>query len=256
VGGKGLFVKEIEEALLDGRVDLAVHSMKDMPAEIPPGLIIGAVPPRENPLDALITSGPESLEALPRGARVGTSSLRRGAQIRHLRPDAVIVALRGNLDTRLRKLESSDLDAIVLAAAGLMRLGLTDRISAYLQPDQMLPAVGQGALCIEAREQDPATRDLLSLLDHPESHTAVTAERAFLNILQGGCQVPLAAHAQLREGRLHMQGLVAELDGRRILRATAEGTPASAEEIGRGLGEALLAQGADQILERLRQNAG
>jgi hydroxymethylbilane synthase len=256
VGGKGLFVKEIEEALLDGRVDLAVHSMKDMPAEIPTGLIIGAVPPRENPLDALITVGPGSLETLPKGARVGTSSLRRGAQIKHLRPDAVIVALRGNLDTRLRKLASSDLDAIVLAAAGLLRLGLADRIRAYLQPDQMLPAVGQGALCIEAREQDPATRNLLSALNHPETHTAVTAERAFLKTLQGGCQVPLAAYAQLRQGRLHMQGLVAELDGHRLLRATAQGSPADAEAIGRGLGEELLAQGADQILERLRHHAG
>ncbi|MBI5896395.1 MAG: hydroxymethylbilane synthase, partial [Desulfobacterales bacterium] len=164
VGGKGLFVKEIEEALLDGRVDLAVHSMKDMPAEILPGLIIGAVPPRETPLDALICSGPGTLKSLPRGARVGTSSLRRGAQIRHLRPDVAIVTLRGNLDTRLRKLESSDLDAIVLAAAGLTRLGLADRIHTYLQPDQMLPAVGQGALCIEARAQDPATQALLASL--------------------------------------------------------------------------------------------
>jgi hydroxymethylbilane synthase len=256
VGGKGLFVKEIEEALLDGHVDLAVHSMKDMPAEIPPGLTIGAVPPRENPLDALITSGPESLASLPKGARIGTSSLRRGAQIKHLRPDAVIVALRGNLDTRLRKLESSDLDAIVLAAAGLLRLGLAERIRAYLPADQMLPAVGQGALCIEAREHDPVTRELLGLLDHPETRTAVTAERAFLTTLQGGCQVPLAAHAQLRQDRLHMQGLVADLDGRRILRATAQGAPASAEEIGRGLGKDLLAQGADQILERLRHHAG
>ncbi len=256
VGGKGLFVKEIEEALLDRRVDLAVHSMKDMPAEIPAGLTIGAVPQRENPLDALITSVPGSLETLPKGARIGTSSLRRGAQIKHLRPDAVIVALRGNLDTRLRKLESSDLDAIVLAAAGLRRLGLADRIHAYLQPDQMLPAVGQGALCIEAREQDPATQALLAALDDPETHIAISAERAFLNTLQGGCQVPLAAYAQLREGRLHMQGLVAELDGRRILRSTAQGSPNAAQAIGRGLAEDLLAQGADQILERLRQNAG
>jgi len=160
------------------------------------------------------------------------------------------------LDTRLRKLESSDLNAIVLAAAGLRRLGLADRIHAYLQPDQMLPAVGQGALCIEARERDPATQALLAALDDPETHIAISAERAFLNTLQGGCQVPLAAYAQLREGRLHMQGLVAELDGRRILRATAQGSPDAAEAIGRGLAEDLLAQGADQILERLRQNAG
>ncbi len=256
VGGKGLFVKEIEEALLDGRVDLAVHSMKDMPAEIPPGLTIGAVPRRENPLDAFIASGFKSLAQLPEGARVGTSSLRRGAQIKHLRPDAVIVPLRGNLDTRLRKLAGSGLEAIVLAAAGLLRLGLADRIQAYLTPDQMLPAVGQGALCIEAREQDPATLALLSALDHPETHTAIKAERAFLKKLQGGCQVPLAAHAQLKDGRLSMQGLVAELDGCRILRAEAQGEPAAAEAIGCGLADDLLARGADQILERLRQNAG
>jgi len=256
VGGKGLFVKEIEEALLDRRVDLAVHSMKDMPAEIPPGLTIGAIPLRENPLDVLICSRAATLQTLPPGARVGTSSLRRAAQIQYLRPDATIVALRGNLDTRLRKLACSDLDAIVLAAAGLLRLGLGERISAYLQPEQMLPAVGQGALCIESRAQDPATQAVLAQLDHPETRIAVTAERAFMNKLQGGCQVPLAAHAQLRDGRLHMQGLVAELDGRRILRAEAQGAPTTAEAIGHGLAEELLAQGADDILERLRQNAG
>jgi hydroxymethylbilane synthase len=256
VGGKGLFVKEIEEALLDGRVDLAVHSMKDMPAEVPAGLAIGAVPTRANPLDALVCLGPTSLERLPQGARVGTSSLRRAAQIKHLRPDVTIVALRGNLDTRLRKLESTDLDAIVLAAAGLLRLGLDARITAYLDPAQMLPAVGQGALCIESRDADPLTRPLLAQLDHADTRTAVMAERAFLRRLQGSCQVPLAAYAQLRDGRLHIDGLVAELDGSRIIRARAEGSPEAAEAIGLRLAEELLVQGAEAILERLQHHGG
>lgn len=256
VGGKGLFVKEIEEALLDGRIDLAVHSMKDMPAEVPDGLTIGAVPQRENPLDAMICRQNNTLATLPRNARVGTSSLRRAAQLQHLRPDITIVPLRGNLDTRLKKLESEGLDAIVLAAAGLLRLGWAERISACLETTQMLPAVGQGALCIETRAGDPKTLPIVSALDHAATRIAVTAERAFLKRLEGGCQVPLAGHAVLKGEKVAIEGLVAEIDGSRVLRAVAEGPAAEADPIGRRLAEDLLAQGADEILERLQANAG
>lgn len=255
VGGKGLFVKEIEEALIDGRIDLAVHSMKDMPAEIPEGLTIGAVPQRENPFDALISKTSQSIRQLPQGARVGTSSLRRSAQIQHLRPDVSIIPLRGNLDTRLKKLETTDLDAIVLAAAGLMRLGMAERISAYIDDTQMLPAVGQGALCIEIREQDPATQSIVSQLDHNDTHVAVIAERAFLRRLEGGCQVPLAAYATITKNQLQMKGLVAELDGGHIIKATAQAAPHDAASAGYQLAEDLLAQGAGDILERLQHHA-
>lgn len=254
VGGKGLFVKEIEEALLDGRIDLAVHSMKDMPAEVPDGLTIGAVPRRENPLDALLCKQHTSLESLPQGARIGTSSLRRAAQIQHVRPDAVIIPLRGNLDTRLKKLDTTDLDAIILAAAGLKRLGLGDRITACLDERQMLPAVGQGALCIEIRDADDETHAMVAKLDHDETRTAVIAERAFLTRLQGGCQVPLAAHAKIVDRQLQMTGLVAELDGHRILKADAETSPDQAEKMGIQLAEELIAQGAGEILERLQDH--
>ena len=256
VGGKGLFVKEIEEALLDGRIDLAVHSMKDMPAEIPEGLVIGGVPQRENPLDALISNHHTLLETLPSNARIGTSSLRRAAQLLHLRPDFTIVPLRGNLDTRLKKLDGEGLDAIVLAAAGLLRLGWAERISTYLQTNQMLPAVGQGALCIETRENDPKTLPIMKALNHEETHTAVIAERAFLKRLEGGCQVPIAGHATLKSGQIVMEGLVAELDGRRVIRTRGEGPASTAAEIGTRLAEDLLSQGANEILERLQGHGG
>ncbi len=255
VGGKGLFVKEIEEALLDGRIDLAVHSMKDMPAELPEGLTICAVPKRENPLDALISVRYSSLDDLPDGARVGTSSLRRSAQLKHLRPDLVIVPLRGNLDTRLKKLETTDLDAIVLAAAGLMRLGLGDRITTYLTEAQMLPAVGQGALCIETRDADPAVRAIIEALDDPDTHTAVMAERAFLKRLEGGCQVPIAGHAKTEGTRVSLCGLVANLDGRTIIKNTMTGQAERADRLGRSLGEDLLERGAGPILEGLQRDA-
>nr|WP_281432282.1 hydroxymethylbilane synthase [Desulfatitalea alkaliphila] len=255
VGGKGLFVKEIEEALLDGRIDLAVHSMKDMPAALPEGLHIAAVPLRENPLDALISLRHASLADLPQGARVGTSSLRRGAQLLHQRPDLTIDPLRGNVDTRLKKLETTELDAIVLAAAGLTRLGLADRITAHIAPDIMLPAVGQGALCIEARNNDGATKQLLAALDHRPTHVAITAERAFLHRLEGGCQIPLAGHATLENDQLQLTGLVAELDGSRMVRATNRGAPDQAAALGRQLAETLLHRGAGEILERLQAHA-
>ena len=255
VGGKGLFVKEIEEALLAGAIDMAVHSMKDMPADIPPGLVIGAVPQRENPLDVLITKHHPSLEDLPRGAVIGTSSLRRSTQIQYLRPDIRIEPLRGNLDTRLKKLDATHLDAIVLAAAGIHRLGLSARISAYIPAEIMLPAVGQGALCIETRKDDPNITPLTDSLNHPLTYTTVTAERAFLHRLEGGCQVPIAAHATLHNHTVTLTGLVADLDGRHRIRSTVEGPEDQAALLGRRLAEQLLAQGADKILERLRHDA-
>jgi hydroxymethylbilane synthase len=261
VGGKGLFVKEIEEAMLNGNIDIAVHSMKDMPAELPDGLCIGAVPKRENPRDALVAEKYPSLADLPMGARVGTSSLRRSAQLLHLRPDLLIEPLRGNLDTRLKKLTTTDLDAIVLAAAGLRRLGLADRITATLDVETMLPAVGQGALCIERRTHDDAVAPVISALDDAATHTAVVAERAFLHRLEGGCQVPIAGHATLdqidqadREDNMTITGLVAELDGSRLIKQTMSGPRGQATELGLQLADALLAEGAGLILERLEQH--
>ncbi len=251
VGGKGLFVKEIESALLDGSVDLAVHSMKDMPAEIPEGLKIGPIPEREDPRDVLIAAAGGGLTDLPEGARVGTSSLRRGAQIRHLRPDIDIVPLRGNLDTRLRKLDEGQMDAVILAAAGVKRLGLTDRVSQYLETGVMLPAVAQGALCIEIRENDPRVEAMVSVLDHPPTRTVVLAERAFLNRLGGSCQVPIAGHGRLEEKRLTLSGLVAALDGSRIFSDRATGPAGECIEIGVRLAEALIDQGAGPILESI-----
>ncbi len=255
VGGKGLFVKEIEEALLSGRIDIAVHSMKDMPSELPPGLCIGAVPLRENPLDALVSERHASIDGLPRGARLGTSSLRRAAQLLHRRPDLSIEPLRGNLDTRLKKLANTELDAIVLASAGLKRLGMADRITAYIEPEIMLPAVGQGALCIESRTDDEDIGAIVSALNHDQSQIAVQAERAFSQRLEGGCQVPIAAYATVDSKQVKVTGLVAELDGRQVLKATMEGPIEQADAIGLKLAEHLLAQGAGSILERLMQDA-
>ncbi len=253
VGGKGLFVKEIEDAMLAGRIDLAVHSMKDMPAKIPPGLCIGAVPEREIPQDALVSRERIPLDRLPRGARVGTSSLRRGAQLKSVRPDIEIVPLRGNLDTRLRKLNTENLDAVILAAAGLKRMGLQDRVTEYIDDDRMLPAVGQGALCIECRENDPAVAPVMAALDHPETRTVVMGERAFLNRLEGGCQVPIAAHGTLTGEVLTLQGLVASLDGATVIRESLSGPARDAESIGVALAERLIASGAGPILESLKE---
>ena len=252
VGGKGLFVKEIEEALRDGRVDIAVHSMKDMPAEIPPGLCIGAVPERETPADVLIAREGRTLVQLGPSPRIGTSSLRRAAQLRHARPDVEITPLRGNLDTRLRKLAEERLDAIVLAAAGVKRLGLADRITEILAPDVMLPAVGQGALCVETRADDPLIGPLIAPLNHGATHWAVRAERAFLTRLEGGCQVPIAGHAVVDGEHLSMTGLVADLDGQTLVRQTLAGASKDAEAIGLTLAEQLLDEGARTILDHLQ----
>jgi len=251
IGGKGLFVKEIEEALLERRVDVAVHSMKDVPAELPGDLMLSTFPPRENPSDALIARKGCTLEQLPKGARVGTSSLRRGAQLLHFRPDLKLVSLRGNVDTRLNKLKSGDLEAIILATAGLNRLGLSGVITQAIPFHQLLPAVGQGVLGLEVRRDDDETIALLDFLDHTDTRTAVTAERAFLKTLEGGCQVPIAGFARMKGETLSFEGLVAELDGSRIYRQTVTGRRDEAKAIGIEAAQALLASGGGDVLKRL-----
>jgi hydroxymethylbilane synthase len=255
VGGKGLFVKEIEEALLDGRIDLAVHSMKDMPADIPEGLCIGAIPGREEPRDVLITRSGQPLDLMKTGSRVGTSSLRRSAQLLHVRPDLNIVPLRGNLDTRLKKLQSEPLDAIVLAAAGVRRLGLADRITQILDESVMLPAVGQGALCIETRDKDPRIASVVAALDDLPTRKVVMGERAFLNRLEGGCQVPIAGHGHIDKNGYTITGLVCDVDGSHQIKQARTGPDTRSEQIGLELAEALLAEGAGEILERLNADA-
>jgi hydroxymethylbilane synthase len=245
VGGKGLFTKEIEEALLDGRADVAVHSLKDLPTELPAGLALAAVPEREDPHDAIVG---KRLAELPQGARVGTSSLRRAAQLRNLRPDLSLQSVRGNLDTRLRKLDEGQYDAVVLAAAGLKRLGWAKRIAEILPASLMCPAVGQGALAIETRAEG-AGRDATADLDHTATHQSVAAERGLLAALGGGCQVPIGAHASVGDGRLKLVALVASPDGSEIVRGEIEGGPEQAESLGRALGADLLARGAQRILE-------
>ncbi len=252
IGGKGLFIKEIEAALLDDRVDIAVHSMKDMPSILPDGLCIGSIPEREAPQDVIISKNGARLAALESGARIGTGSLRRGAQLRHARPDITIVPLRGNLDTRFRKLETEKLDAIVVAAAGIKRLKLEHTITEYLDETIMLPAVGQGALCIEIRDNDSETHRLVKALEHPETRVVVSGERAFLNRLEGSCQVPVAGHGKLNDRRFTLQGLVANLDGTTVISDTLSGEMALAEQIGTALANRLLSMGADTILEKLK----
>ena len=252
VGGKGLFVKEIEEALLSGDIDLAVHSMKDMPAEIPSGLGIGAVPERETPLDVLISRENLPFKDLKTGARIGTSSLRRASQLRHIRPDIEIVPLRGNLDTRLHKLMTDNLDAIVLAAAGVKRLNLESRITQYLEPGVMLPAAGQGALCVEIRNDDTATAAFVKPLDHTATRVVIAGERAFLNHLGGSCQIPIAAFGEMIQNRFILRGLVSDLDGQQIVADTLEGAPDRSEHIGIELAKRLLSKGAEEILNHLK----
>ncbi len=251
VGGKGLFVKEIEEALLEGRIDLAVHSMKDVPAELPAPLHIAVTTEREDVRDALISAGNLPLAGLPHGARVGTSSLRRRAQLLAVRPDLDIIPLRGNLDTRLRKLDENQMAAIILASAGLRRMGLEGRISEHLRFEVMLPAIGQGALGIEMRREDERTYQLARFLDHPDTAVAVRAERALLARLEGGCQVPIAALGRLEGGRLHLSALVADLDGVHLIRASGEAEPAGAAALGLRVAEELLSRGAGEILAEI-----
>ena len=256
VGGKGLFVKELEGAILEGRADLAVHSLKDMTSQIPAGLLLACVPEREDPRDAFVGRVGPTLFALPEGARVGTSSLRRSCQILERRPDLRVVGLRGNVQTRLRKLVEEDLAGAVLALAGLRRLGLESRITEVLEPEVMLPAVGQGALAIECREDDAELRRMLEVLEDRQARIAVTAERAFLGRLEGGCTVPLAAHARLERDTVRVQALVGRPDGTQVMRATRAGTIADAERIGIDLADALLAAGAREILDAHRPRGG
>jgi hydroxymethylbilane synthase len=248
IGSSALFVKEIESALADGTVDLAVHSMKDMPSRLADGLSIGAIPERESAADVLISKNDLPFSGLPAGARIGTSSLRRGAQLLHARKDIEIVSLRGNLDTRIRKLDTEDLDAIVVAAAGVKRLNFEARITEYLADSILLPAVGQGALCLEIRKIDEVTAALVAVLDHAPTRAVVTAERSFLGQLGGTCQVPLAAHGKIEQSALTLTGLVAALDGEQVLRDQVTGPVEQAEALGVTLSERLVAMGADKIL--------
>lgn len=254
IGGKGLFVKEIEQALLDSRIDLAVHSMKDMPAELPPGLELCAFPQREDPRDALISPSSGNIESFPPSARVGTGSLRRRAQLLHLRPDLKIESIRGNVDTRLRKLEAENLHAVILAAAGLLRLGLEQHLTQRIPPEKILPAVGQGCLGIEVRSEDEGTINRVAFLNHQPTEFTVRAERAFLRKLQGGCQVPIAGFARLEGRELHLQGMVAELDGSRLIKDTITGPIRRGPQLGAALAGKLLDAGAAEILARIYEN--
>jgi hydroxymethylbilane synthase len=251
IGGKGLFTKEIEDALLDGVIDLAVHSLKDLPTVLPAGLSLAAVSSREDARDAFLSNEYRNLDALPKGAKVGTSSLRRQSQLLRLRRDLEVANLRGNLETRIRKLDERQYDAILLACAGLDRLGYQDRIVERLSVEQLCPAVGQGALAIEIREMDDETRNRLQSLHHAPTHSAVTAERAFLRRLGGGCQVPIAGHAWIEDSRLEMLGVVASTDGRQMFRDQASGSIERADALGAQLAERLLASGASEILKAL-----
>lgn len=253
IGGKGLFVKELEAALIDGRADLAVHSMKDVPMALPEGLSLAVICEREDPLDAFVSNHYASFADLPQGAKVGTSSLRRKCQILKARPDLEIIDLRGNVGTRLSKLDDGQYDAIILASAGLKRLGLAERIRHTIQPDVSLPAVGQGALGLECRSQDQAVLDLILPLMHAETNVCVRAERAFNAYLEGGCQVPIAGYATLQNGQLQIEGRVGSVDGQTILKAVQFGAPEQAEMLGEELAKALLAQGAGELLKALYQ---
>jgi hydroxymethylbilane synthase len=248
VGGKGLFVKEIEDALLDGRVDLAVHSMKDVPTELPDGLAVAIIPAREVAVDAFICNNWKTVAELPQKAIIGTSSLRRKAQLAALRPDLDIRDLRGNLDTRLRKLDEGMYDAIILAGAGLNRLGMAERITSLFDPGQMVPAIGQGALGLELRKNDDELLDSMQFLHDASTAIAVAAERAFLFRLEGGCQVPIGAHAIIEKDELTLTGLIASVDGKTVLREEQRAPASDAENLGRGLAEILLDQGGAAIL--------
>jgi hydroxymethylbilane synthase len=251
IGGKGLFVKELEQAMAAGRADLAVHSLKDVPMDLPEGFVLSCITEREDPRDALVSNQYTALEDLPVGARVGTSSLRRQAQLKANYPHLVIDTLRGNVNTRLRKLDEGQYDAILLAAAGLKRLGFGERIAAVLEPEQSLPAVGQGALGIEIPADRPDVAALLAPLHHAETAACVLAERALSRALQGGCQAPIGGYAVIRDGNLWLRGFVAELDGSGMIRAEAQGPVQDPEAVGHAVANQLLAQGAGELLVRL-----
>lgn len=253
LGGKGLFVKELEQGLLNGAADIAVHSMKDVPVELPPGLHLPVILQREDPRDAFVSNQYASIDELPPGARLGTASLRRQCQLRARRPDLDIVTLRGNVNSRLAKLDGGDFAAIMLAAAGLIRLGMGARITRLLEPDESLPAIGQGAIGIECRDGDSRVLGLIGALDHAPTHICVRAERALNTRLHGGCQVPIAGFAELGHDVIVLRGLVGSLDGQRFVRGVISGRPADAEELGTVLAEDLLARGAGAILAELHE---
>jgi hydroxymethylbilane synthase len=255
IGGKGLFVKELEQAMLDGRADIAVHSMKDVPVEFPEGLELNTICEREDPRDAFVSNKYKSLDELPQGAVVGTSSLRRQCQVRALRPDLDIRDLRGNVNTRLAKLDNGDYDAIILAAAGLIRLEMPERIADFIEPETSLPANGQGAVGIECRSDDERVKALLAPLEHTETRIRVLAERAMNRRLEGGCQVPIGAYALVNGEQVHIRGLVGAVDGSEILRDEVSGSVENAEQLGVQLAEQLLAQGADKILAEVYRDA-
>lgn len=248
IGGKGLFTKELETAMLNGEIDLAVHSLKDMPTVLPEGLVLAAITEREHPWDALISPAYKTISSLPFGAKIGTSSLRRKAQLLHHRPDLVISDLRGNLDTRLNKLESEKLDAIVLAEAGLRRLGWDDRITQVLPKEISLPAVGQGALALEARADDPEVLELLAFLNHEPTRWAALAERAFLNTLEGGCQVPIGVYGRAEGNEVNLEAIILSVDGKKALRDSMRFDPVQAEEQGRILAQRMYDNGGKEIL--------
>jgi len=254
IGGKGLFVKELEQGMLAGTADIAVHSMKDVPVELPEGLHLPIIMEREDPRDAFVSNKYKSLAELPEGSVVGTSSLRRQSQLSDGRPDLKIAPLRGNVNTRLRKLDEGEFDAIILASAGLIRLGFEGRITSLIEPEQSLPAIGQGAVGIECRVDDERVNTLLAPLLHADTAVRVRAERAMNHRLMGGCQVPIAGYAILQGDELYLRGLVGEPDGSRIIRAESRGTPQNAESMGVALAEELLANGAGPILKALYDN--
>jgi len=251
IGGKGLFIKELEIAMQEGRADLAVHSMKDVPVEFPDGFAIHAICEREDPRDAFVSNTFSTLDELPAGAVIGTSSLRRQCQLKAHRSDFIIRDLRGNVNTRLAKLDAGEYDAIILASAGLLRLKMANRISHFIEPEQSLPAVGQGAVGIECRNDDSALIELINVLNHNDTAIRVTAERAMNAKLQGGCQVPIGSFATLEDNKLTLRGLVGSVDGSQVLNAEAAGSIHDAEQIGVKVAELLLSQGADKILAEL-----
>ncbi|MCG6860330.1 MAG: hydroxymethylbilane synthase [Chromatiaceae bacterium] len=253
IGGKGLFVKELEEGILDGRADIAVHSMKDVPVDLPDGLHLAVILEREDPRDAFVSNRYGKLSDLPRGSCVGTSSLRRACQLAERRPDLQIEPLRGNVNTRLGKLDEGDFDAIILAAAGLMRLGFEERIRTRLEPEESLPAIGQGAVGVECRAADERVNGLIAPLHHVPTAHRVIAERALNRELMGGCQVPIAGHAVLEGDELFLRGLVGTPDGRRVLRAERRGTSSEATDLGAKLAVDLMEQGAGEILASIRE---
>lgn len=251
IGGKGLFVKELENALLNGEADIAVHSMKDVPMQFPEGLDLSVICKREDPRDAFVSNAYRTLDALPQGAVVGTSSLRRQCQLKALRPDLNIQSLRGNVGTRLSKLDNGDYDAIILASAGLIRLGMADRIASFIDTETSLPAAGQGAVGVECRTDDLETQQLLAPLADAETTACVLAERAMNNHLQGGCQVPIAGYAVIRDDQLYLKALVGKTDGSEIIRAEGKSAVENSQKLGEQVAKSLLKQGADEVLQAL-----